>query len=233
MAKCLVVNVCANTVSVACIVILPWTCDTWIMCSHVCVWVSADRNEGHPDDLDIWEWRRLKEIYQILVFFLFVFCVCMYEEYLHSLTSSLSCGQILVEHVHPSSSPPCLLLMNIHLTARAFTKLLSSKHYLPPLLCGFGGPSPVLWCQLWWKCKGQAWSTVTVLWLLGVSYISFFILSPKRSKNGEPPCYFPAVTFDCLQNCSYMPQGTILISFFFMYSLTFFIPGINKWLKWK
>lgn len=146
-------------------------------------------------------------------FVCFVFCVCMYEEYLHSLTSSLSCGQTLVKHVHPSSSPPCLLLMNIHLTARAFTKL-SSKHYPPPFLCGFGGPSPVLWCQLWWKCKGQAWSTVTVLWLLGVSYISFLILSPKRSKNGEPPCYFPAVTFDCLQNCSYMPQGTILISFF-------------------
>lgn len=121
----------------------------------------------------------------------FVFCVCMYEEYLHSLTSSLSCGQILVEHVHPSSSPPCLLLMNIHLTARAFTKLLSSKHYLPPLLCGFGGPSPVLWCQLWWKCKGQAWSTVTVLWLLGVSYISFFYFVSKKIKEWRASLLFP------------------------------------------
>lgn len=38
----------------------------------------------------------------------FVFCACMYEEYLHSLTSSLSSGQTLVKHVPPSSSTPCL-----------------------------------------------------------------------------------------------------------------------------
>lgn len=55
----------------------------------------------------------------------FVFCACMYEEYLHSLTSSLSSGQTLVKHVPPP--PPLLvyLLMDIHLTARAFPKLSS------------------------------------------------------------------------------------------------------------
>lgn len=60
-------------------------------------------------------------------FFVCLICCCMYEEYLHSLTSSLAGGQTLVKQVPPPyppplSSTPCL---PVNLTARAFPNLSS------------------------------------------------------------------------------------------------------------
>lgn len=93
----------------------------------MCVCVSADRNEGHPDDLEL-QVEEADGDLSILFLFLNSYFACMYEEYLHSLTSSDSPVDklLLVKHVPPP--PPLLvyLLMDIHLTARAFPKSLSS-----------------------------------------------------------------------------------------------------------
>lgn len=79
-------------------------CACLYMCVYVCERGSAERNEGHPDDLDICKWRRLMKT--IILTFNFFLNVRMYEEYLHSLTSSLSGGQKLVRQCPPPT--PCL-----------------------------------------------------------------------------------------------------------------------------
>lgn len=69
----------------------------------------------------------------ILVFF--ALCACVYEEYLHSLTWPLHCGQTLVKHPLP---PPLPVhpLMDIHRTARAFPKCPVNTNLR---FCGLGG----------------------------------------------------------------------------------------------
>ena len=54
-----------------------------------------------------------------LFFFVFFDYACMYEEYLHGLTSSLSGGQTLVKHV--SLHPFLHLLHLLHLLHSLFT----------------------------------------------------------------------------------------------------------------
>lgn len=70
--------------------------------SCVCVRVSADRNEGHPDDLEL-QVEEADGDLSILFLFLNSYFACMYEEYLHSLTSSDSPVDklLLVKRVPP------------------------------------------------------------------------------------------------------------------------------------
>lgn len=95
----------------------PWACDARIACVCVCAcqnvweWGIAERNEGHPEDLDSCMCRRLMETYQywgfICRFFFFSFfgSSCMYEEYLHSLTRTITNGQNAGQ---AQPHPPCL-----------------------------------------------------------------------------------------------------------------------------
>lgn len=82
-------------------------------CVWVCVCVSGALLKQMKDILMTWTAASgggLRRLINIDVFFLFCFVffdyACMYEEYLHGLTSSLTGGQTLVKHVplHPSST---------------------------------------------------------------------------------------------------------------------------------
>lgn len=77
------------------------------MCESVCV--SEASLKEMKDILMTWTaarggglWRTVN--IDVYVFVCFI-CACMYEEYLHSLTSSLTGGQTLVKQVPPSYPP--------------------------------------------------------------------------------------------------------------------------------
>lgn len=105
-----------------CIFISPWTCDTLITCAHVCLcvceWVyergSAERNEGHPDDLDSCKLRRLIETYQYWWFFVCFFFACVCMKNTSTVWPTLFSGQTLVKLVTPPSPSTTCLPVNGH-----------------------------------------------------------------------------------------------------------------------
>lgn len=127
-----------------CIIISPWTCDTWItcVCVRVCVWARYRWKKWRTS----WWLGQLhvEEAYGGLSTLMFIFyvcfiCACMYEEYLHSLTSSLTGGQTLVKQVHPSYPPapfPQLLVYLLLWLPGHFPTCPANTNRLPS--CGLG-----------------------------------------------------------------------------------------------
>ena len=166
----------------------------------------AETNEGHPDDLDSCKWRRLTETYQywcFFVFFVFFDYACMYEEYLHGLTSSLTGGQTLVKHVplHPSSTSstsstsytPCLPVNGhpsdcqgisqvvVQLTLTYFTCVVLGVHLL-----SFSAPVAA-------DTRSLVWNTVMARTAVGCLILSLHFSTLIRSQNGRLPLHFLAV----------------------------------------
>lgn len=233
MVKCLVVNVCANTVSVACILIPPWTCDTWIMCSHVCVWVSADRNEGHPDDLDIWEWRRLMEIYQILVFFCLFCFLCLY---VWRIPPQLDQFSLLWTNTGQARAPfllPSLFTVNEHPSDCQGIYQVVQQTLPSSFFVWFWGSISCPLVSVMVEMQGTSLEYCHSVMALRCLIHFFFYFVSKKIKEWWASLLFPGCYIWLSAELQLHATGNYFNFFFFMYSLTFFIPGINKWLKWK
>lgn len=171
----------------------PWTRDTRIcMCARVCEPGSAERNEGHPNDLGQ---LQVEKAYGDLSILMFSFCpfyffgACMYEEYLHSLTSSLSSEQ------HWSSMCalyPCLPVTRHPSDCQGISQVVQLT--LTYFICVIWGSITFPSLSVMVDTQGLAWNTVIACMAGGcLIFSSSSFLTLIRSQDGQQPLHFLAV----------------------------------------
>lgn len=198
-------------VSVECLIISPWSCDTWIMCVCVCerVCVSEALLKEMKDILMTWTaasgggWWRLINIV-VFFFFSFFFCACMYEElppqldqFSHQWTNAgQACVPFLLRLLlllhystpclpvngHPSD---CQGISQVQLTLTYFTCVVWGS-ISSPFGVSYGGNTrtSLEYCHSFYGC-----------WVSHTFPLFFFslLLPLIRSQNGQLPLHFLAV----------------------------------------
>lgn len=214
----MLVNVWAMDVSVEYTFIPPWTCDAWITCAHVCMCVCkrgiAERNEGHPDDLESCMWRRLIETYQYWwVFFCFCFfqCVCM-----KNTSTAWPVLSLMDKHWPSIPSLPSSLFVNRHTSDCQGISHVGVLLTLTYFICVVWGSISFSLLSVMVGTQGLVWNTVKAL-LAVRCHTSCHFLTDKIKE--WPACTsFPGCAvmqaFYCPHNCSSNLRGIILISLY-------------------
>merc|ERR1712035_244581 len=115
----------------------------------------------------------------------------MYEEYLHSLTSSLTSGQTLVKHVSPSSSAsssstPCLPVNGHPSDCQGISQVQLTLTYFTCVVWG-SISSPLVSVTV--ETRGLVWNTVIAFMAAGCLILSLFL--PFLLLSSLPPSLSP------------------------------------------
>lgn len=208
------------------------------LCVRVCERGRAERNEGHPDDLDSCKWRRLMETYQYWCFFCFLFFfVCVYVWRIPPQLDQFSLQWTNTGQACAPPSTPCLPVNGHPSDCQGISQVVQLT--LTYFNCVVWGSISFPLVSVKVDTQGLVWNTVMACMAAGCLMLSLIFDSDKITEwpasTSFPGC---AVTsaFHCPQNRSSNLQGIILISLYCSFPLTsatYLWSRVTVWLRWK